>query len=147
MNTSKNLGIGIGTLMVVVIIGLFLFFKKIYDEPATVDIADLTPTYRLDASKIVELVGKEDEVFIEPESLVEIKGVIKEINYLNNRVTILLEGSDENASHVICDMQTMQSEDLARLAVRDTIVLKGMYKGFLKDAIFLHCVLSEDPIR
>ncbi len=142
MSNLKRNGIGIGALTIL-IVAVFWLFKVIYQQPGTVDIVNQDPLYDLDATTFMELVGKNGEISIAPESVVEIKGVVKEINYLNNRVTILLEGSETYASHVICDMQSTQNDAMAQIEIRDTVTLKGVYKGFLKDAIFLNCLIAE----
>ena len=78
---------------------------------------------------------------LQPEQLVEIEGCIKEINTRNSRHTILLKGKKDASPYVICDMQTGQEKELKLLKENDTIKVKGIFKGFLKDAIFLHCII------
>ncbi|MBC31655.1 MAG: hypothetical protein CMH48_12535 [Muricauda sp.] len=97
---------------------------------------NITPVWTMKAKN-------ENEHFLEAEKIVEIEGVIKEINSLNNRITILLEGGAAESACVICDMQADQTDDLKDYRPKDTIRLKGVFKGFLKDAIFLNCVISQ----
>ncbi len=80
---------------------------------------------------------------LEPEQLVEIEGRIKEINTLNGRHTILLRGGQDESPYIICDMQTGQEKELKLLKENDTIKVKGVFKGFLKDAVFLHCMITH----
>jgi len=75
------------------------------------------------------------------DQVVNVKGIIEEINYKNDRHSILLKGDQENLSLVICDMQQDQIKKTRALKKGDTVLLKGIFKGFLKDAIFLNCVL------
>ncbi len=80
------------------------------------------------------------------DQVVGIKGIISEINDKNNRHTILLQGDEKSVSLVICDMQKDQKQKTNTLKIGDTVVLKGIYKGFLKDAVFLNCILSTDKL-
>lgn len=80
---------------------------------------------------------------LKPEQWVEIEGRIKEVNTLNSRHTILLMGTFDESPYIICDMQTGQENELGSLKENDTIKVKGVFKGFLKDAVFLNCVITH----
>jgi hypothetical protein len=84
---------------------------------------------------------------LESEQLVEIEGRIKEINTLNSRYTILLKGSHDESPYIICDMQAGQEKELNLLQENDTIKVKGIFKGFLKDAIFLNCMITHHNLH
>ncbi|WP_373519224.1 hypothetical protein [Pricia sp.] len=84
---------------------------------------------------------------LEPEQLVEIEGRIKEINTLNGRHTILLKGTLDQSPYIICDMQKGQEKELELLIENDTIRVKGVFKGFLKDAVFLHCIVTHQNLH
>ncbi|WP_045803034.1 OB-fold protein [Flagellimonas lutaonensis] len=122
-------------------IGSFLLWNNYY--PRQINILEAEPELYLDAETLIAHVKNENEHFLEAEKIVEIEGVIKEINSLNNRITIFLEGGAEESACVICDMQADQTDDLKDYRPKDTIRLKGVFKGFLKDAIFLNCVISQ----
>ena len=77
-------------------------------------------------------------VFVE--KIIEVRGEIRDISYLNNRYTIYLYGGDEINS-LICDMNPDQIDQVKALKTGQTVVLKGVCKGFLMDAIFLNCVI------
>ncbi len=79
---------------------------------------------------------------LQPEQLVEIEGRIKEINTRNSRHTILLKGKKDAPPYIICDMQTGQEKEIKLLKENDTIKVKGVFKGFLKDAVFLNCMIT-----
>jgi len=81
---------------------------------------------------------------LKPEQLVEIEGRIKEINILNSRQTVLLKGTLDQSPYIICDMQSGQEKELELLKENDTIRLKGVFKGFLKDAVFLNCIVTHE---
>ncbi|ULC59877.1 OB-fold putative lipoprotein [Flaviramulus sp. BrNp1-15] len=93
--------------------------------------------------KVDELIKKEFNTnktnFIEHVILVE--GIVKDINYLNNRYTIILRGKANVNTLVICDMQENQKELLKRQELGKTIRVKGILKGSLKDIILLNCII------
>lgn len=74
--------------------------------------------------------------------VIEVEGVIKEISFLNDRNTVLLH-SKTRGSSVLCDMQANQIEAVKKLRKGQQVKLKGICKGFLKDAIVLHCILTN----
>lgn len=80
---------------------------------------------------------------LEPEQLVEIEGRIKGINTRNSRHTILLKGKEDKSPYIICDIQKGQEKELKLLTENDTIKVKGVFKGFLKDAVFLNCMITH----
>ncbi len=72
--------------------------------------------------------------------VIEVEGIVKEVTFLNNRNTVLLQG-DTKYSSVICDMRSNQIEEIKKLKQGQKIKIKGVCKGFLKDAILLNCML------
>lgn len=72
------------------------------------------------------------------EHVILIEGIVEDINDLNHRNTVILKGKDTKR-FVICDMQ--KSENLALLNVGDTVTIKGILKGTLKDVILLNCII------
>jgi len=113
------------------------------NSPDLVDIAKVEPNYRLEAKTIIDLGKNQNNSYLKTENVVEIRGVVKEINDLNDRITILLGTKKNELSCIICDMQSNQKEKITKLKPNDTIKIKGVFKGFLQDAIFLNCVISE----
>lgn len=113
------------------------------NSPDVVDLARVEPTYRLEAQTIIDLGKNQDNNYLKIENVVEINGVVKEVNNLNNRITVLLGTNKDELSCIICDMQSDQKDKITKLKPNDTIKIKGIFKGFLQDAIFLNCVISE----
>ncbi len=143
MGASKKFGLITGILTLVAIICVFLYLRMHVLQTSDLDIAEEVPSYEWDAGTMLNLFARNGGDYIDAESIVLIEGVIKEINYLNNRTTIILEGNTKQSSHVICDMQTNQKDAISMFSSKDTITLKGVYKGFLKDAIFLNCIITK----
>ncbi|MEM9076975.1 MAG: hypothetical protein AAGC43_08045 [Bacteroidota bacterium] len=74
------------------------------------------------------------------EKTIEVEGIVKEVTFLNNRYTVILQGSGEYMC-IMCDMKEDQVAQVQTLAKGNSVVLKGICKGFLMDAILLNCVL------
>ncbi|MGY6648611.1 OB-fold protein [Wenyingzhuangia sp. IMCC45574] len=69
--------------------------------------------------------------------VIEVVGVVKNINLLNNRNTIILKGINKDIN-ILCDMQ---KQTKLSLKTNDQIKVKGLCKGFLKDIVLLNCIL------
>ncbi len=89
-------------------------------------------------ASFIEDESKANSDFVE--RIIEVKGTVKEVTFLNNRYTVLLQGQGEYAC-LICDMDEDEIDQINQVAVGDIITLKGVCKGFLMDAILLNCVL------
>ncbi len=72
--------------------------------------------------------------------LILVSGIVEEINYLNQKNTIILHSN--NTARVICELSDNQSHKLATLHKNQKIRIKGICKGFLKDVILLNCNLE-----
>ena len=72
--------------------------------------------------------------------VIEVEGIVKDVTFLNNRNTVFLYG-DNKYSSVICDMFPNQESEIKDLKKGQKIKIKGVCKGFLKDAILLNCML------
>lgn len=78
---------------------------------------------------------------LKTEQIVEVSGLVKETNLINGRITVLLKGNDEGPPYIICDMVSHQRKVVSQLKPNDSVKIKGMYKGYLKDAVFLDCIV------
>lgn len=93
---------------------------------------DLVKAYTNDETKSNDLfAGK----------IIEVSGYIKEITYLNDRNTIILNSKSETFG-VICDINPNQKEKIDKLQDHQKIRVKGICKGFLKDVILLNCSID-----
>ncbi len=129
-------------ILAIVAIGFFLF--RNLTKPDILNIAEMEPQVYLAADTLISHFRNWEESPVKPESIVEMEGVIKEINGLNGRLTILLEGGENESPSIICDMQANQKEIVSNLKLKDTIRVKGVFKGLLKDAVFLNCIISDN---
>ena len=85
---------------------------------------------------------KANATFIE--KVIEVEGVIKEVSYLNNRHTIILKSESFTQSFVICDMSPKGNDRTNEFVVGNTIVLRGVCKGYLLDVIMLNCMPTNE---
>lgn len=76
------------------------------------------------------------------ERILEVTGHVKETNFMNGRITVLLKGNDESPPYIICDMVSHQKRVVSQLKPNDSVKIKGIFKGYLKDAVFLDCVVT-----
>ncbi len=75
------------------------------------------------------------------EKIVEVRGFVKEVSFVNNRSTVLLYSKD-NSSGVICDVNKSQIKKIKLLKEHQEIIVKGICKGFLKDVVLLNCYID-----
>ena len=73
--------------------------------------------------------------------IIEVTGFIKEITFLNDTSTIILDSENETFG-VICDINPNQKEKIKTLKQQQKIRVKGICKGFLKDVILLNCTID-----
>jgi len=72
--------------------------------------------------------------------IIEVTGIVKEVSFLNNRNTLILQGMNKQ-SGVICDMESTDHIALQKIKEGEFVKIKGICKGFLKDVILLNCIL------
>ena len=111
--------------------------KNLENEVAELmlDSNDLIKSYALNEEKSNQLYA---------EKIIEVTGFIKEITFLNERNTVILNSENETFG-VICDIHPNQEEKIKQLKEHQKIRLKGICKGFLKDVILLNCTIEILP--
>lgn len=77
------------------------------------------------------------------ERVITIKGIVKDINFLNNRNTIILRDTKDLGILAICDLQKNQEEQLKKISLGESVTIKGILKGSLNDIILLNCVINN----
>ncbi len=120
----------------------FGYYKSSYKN-----IGNISAEVEISSSELVSsfMVNEKHANSIYRGKIIEVVGVIKEITFVNDRNTILLRG-DNTYSSVLCDMKLNQTEEIKKLRKGQKIKIKGVCKGFLKDAILLHCMLINTQI-
>jgi len=137
-----------GFLVTIFTIGFLIIFIN-FTKPDTVDVSRNKNVDRIPLEKLVGMfVHNEEEatsVFIE--QVIEVEGVIKEISFLNDRHTIILNKENFTHSFVICDMSPIGDTEINEYAVGDTVILRGVFKGYLLDVIMLNCIPINEKTK
>lgn len=105
------------------------------------DITSISPSKVYTAGQLISELKSDQKTDSEP--VISVNGIIHEINNVNNRHTILLKGNTEGETYVICDMNINQINTTKDLKSGDSIQVKGILKGILKDVIMLNCVVIK----
>jgi hypothetical protein len=79
---------------------------------------------------------------LKTEQIVEVTGLVKETNLMNGRITVLLKGNNDSPPYIICDMMPHQKTTVSQFKPNDSVKIKGVFKGYLKDAVFLDCIVT-----
>lgn len=138
----RKYGLHLGLLSVLLLGGIYVSLQ----QKDTFNTHETRASVAMTAEHLMSYIATGQEQYLAGwvDQVIAIEGVIKDINYVNQRHTILLRGNQEDLALVICDMQTDQAAKTGFLKQGDTVVLKGVFKGFLQDAVFLNCVLTAN---
>lgn len=125
---------------VLLIVGALYFFL-----PSHVDVRAVDTEFVIDANDLLADIGKSKETPLKKyiEKAIEVKGVLQKTTKRGDIYTLLLQG-DDNRTFVLCEMEHDQNEFILNLKVGDQVKVKGILKGFLKDAIMLNCILIDE---
>ncbi len=139
---AKKIGYILAGLSLLLIISFYFFVMKTDAFNSEKE----QPVVTISAKDLISHLNTDKERYssLYVDNVIAIEGIINEINQINNRHTILLKGDNEDLSLIICDMQTDQTKKTATLKKGDTVLLKGVFKGYLRDAVFLNCVISPN---
>ncbi|WP_108804179.1 hypothetical protein [Aquimarina sp. Aq107] len=138
MNRKNKITIFLLSLLLIA--GAYFYIE--YYNTSHIDINNASTEISTDSQKLTAsfINDENDANLIYKDKIVEVVGVVKEVTFLNDRNTIVLEGDNKNSS-VLCDMQSDQFKMVKNLKKGQKIELKGVCKGFLKDVILLNCML------
>ncbi len=145
MNNNKSKIRSILLVTLALIVGVSIYFR--FMNPVYNNMDRVSADVEVSSKELVSsyILNEKSANSIYRGKIVEVDGIVKEVTFLNNRNTILLYGSSKYSS-VICDMQSNQIEEVKKLKKGQKIRIKGVCKGFLKDAILLHCILTNTQI-
>ena len=130
------------SIIVLVGVSLCIYLYLNFTDINTINITDAV-SFENTKSELLLANFKEDEKKADKfytGKVIEITGIVKEVSFLNNRNTLILQGEDKD-SGVICDMNSNQIEATLKITEGQKVTIKGMYKGFLKDVVMLNCIL------
>ncbi len=133
----------IGSLFTVFILLVFTMLNL--KDMTAENVVKAKPKSYVKAEELIQsfTIGKEMIDSILVEDIIGVEGVVKEVNSLNNKQTIFLSDNREGDVSVLCAMQDNQINRIQTLGIGDTINIKGVFKGFLKDVILLNCVITN----
>ncbi len=134
----------IGILIVLLILsGGIGYAYRIWNQDYP-DIVKEKTKLSIDAQTLLEVYTRDETMANERyrEKVIEVVGQVRELTFLNNRNTIILEGISTDNS-ILCDMQEGQYESIKKLLPGEQVRIKGICKGYLKDIILLQCILIK----
>lgn len=137
MKTKKTIYF---TVAFAVIIGSFFVLNK-YNHPE-VNINKMS-TDIISTAKLLTQAFTANEILANKKyvnKVIETKGIVKQITFINHRNTIILYGNT-NDTNIICDLDKNQLEEIKKLMPDQEIKIKGICKGFIKDVVLLNCIL------
>jgi len=127
------------------IVLLLLFFAMLfYMNRETPDTRSIDTHVSLTTNEMISLLEKESSKNLQDyiEKAIEIKGVLKEVTHRGGKTTLILAGDEDN-KYILCEMQDDQAIKVEKLKNDTMIVVKGIFKGVLLDAILLNCILID----
>ncbi len=118
----------------------YVYFE--FQRPSRVDVLNSISDDKLSADDLISMFTHDEKLAntIYVEKTIEVKGIIKGISSMNDRRTILLKSKQFTKNFIVCDMMPFGENQVEKLSVGDTIILKGVCKGFLLDVIMLNCI-------
>lgn len=130
---------------VLICILIAMYFTYLKYNPYKLDITNAKTTFLLNSNTIVNSFLNDEKIANQKyiDQVILINGVVKTTTFTHNRNTITLKGSQN--SHTICDLQKNQPPNIQTLNTGDSVKIKGICKGFLKDVILLNCILINNP--
>ena len=127
------------------VVFLLLFMAIIYINRVTPDTQSIDTHASLTTNEMISLLENTNSEHLKEyiEKAIEIKGVLKEVTHRGGKTTLILTG-DEDSKYILCEMQDDQGIKVERLEKDTMIVVKGIFKGVLLDAILLNCILVDN---
>lgn len=127
----------VGSLVLVLSLLYFQFTKKQHIEVVHIQPDSIVSSENLVANFLSDQ-SQANHAFTD--KIIEVVGKVKEVSFLNNRNTLILQGPIED-SGIICDMNSDQFSLIKKLQKGQKVKIKGICKGFLKDVIMLNCIM------
>ena len=129
----KKIIIGI---LVLGIIGAFIAYKM-YNKPH-VNVEEASADISITADKILNDFSSDENLanLKYLDKIIEVKGVISEINIEKGIITI---ETNDDFGNVICHLSEEASRKISGLQEGQIIVVKGICTGFLMDVILVKC--------
>lgn len=104
-------------------------------------VIETPPTIQLTVDNLLKELNRNTTHY--KEKVITVHGIVDDVNFLNKRSTVLLKSGTHSDTLILCDMQKSQIVHLNNVQKGQTISIKGIFKGALKDVIFLNCIISN----
>ena len=129
-------------MFLLIIFTLGFYGIKFYNDSKVIDMNEVKAELLVSSETILNsfLTNEVEANRTYVDKVIEIKGAVKEVNYINNRLTVILYNSN-NTSQVICDMSTSEADKIKMLTPDEIVIIKGLCKGTLLDVIMHNCIL------
>ncbi|MFC4218925.1 OB-fold protein [Flagellimonas marina] len=106
------------------------------------DISTLESVAQLSADELISALENNEN--FNREKILSVKGTLVETNTRNDHINFLIKGNSNQNHYIICEMNHSFDEQGKDFTPGDTVIIKGVLKGYLNDAVLLNCVL-ENP--
>ncbi|AXT20083.1 hypothetical protein D7030_02900 [Flavobacteriaceae bacterium AU392] len=130
--------------VLIIIVCVYLGIK-LYNAPSAIDVNTVKTEQSISSNKLIALFATNENyantTYVE--KVITVKGVVKDVTYLNDRYTVILQGNNK-FSQIICDMSLSDSEKIKKLRTGQQVNIKGICKGYLLDVIMLNCILADE---
>lgn len=130
------------SIIIVLSIGIYAYVN--FTSLHTINVSEISSFDEVQSKSLIEtfLIDEEkaDKTYVN--KVIEITGIVKEVSFLNNRNTLILQG-DNDGPGIICDMNPGQLTAITKIRKGERVRVKGICKGFLKDVIILNCILTD----
>jgi cold shock CspA family protein len=138
MNKRKII-IGI---LILGIIGVFTAYKM-YNKPH-INVAETSSDISLTSNKILNDFSSDENAANTKylEKIIEVVGTISELKNENGKGIVTLKTNDD-FGNVLCHLSTEESKKINTLKEGQTIIVKGICKGYLMDVILVKCVIKN----
>ncbi len=129
-------------LFLLILIGV-VYFSNPFLNSSNKNLENELAELSLNAGELVNSYSNNEDKsnYLYTGKILEVTGTIKEITFLNDRITIILNSNFETFG-VICDINPNQKRKIDQLKEHQKIKVKGICKGFLKDVILLNCTID-----
>jgi len=122
----------LGVLSIVLITILLQFLPELPTQAKRTD-------YKFSSKELLVKLQKNQNQILNDyiEKTIQIEGKVKRVNFKNNIYSLLLDAG-LSGSYVLCEMQTDQNDQMPKIVEGASVQIKGIYKGYLMDAILLN---------
>lgn len=140
MNIKKTLFLTV--ISVLLLLSGYFFITKLFkstNEPLT----NKAASHSISSKDLIHSfkVNEKTSTKIYEGKIIEVTGLVEEINFLNNKTTIILKNEKDSVG-IICEINDLEKEKIKHVEKNKKIRVKGICKGYLKDVILLNCSIE-----